>query len=492
MSHAAIAAVLRLEGVSAGERLAAFSLASFANREHRAWPGTPVAAARAGLAAASTSRPATHSPATGWLRSIARRRARALSGRLAAVRRGGPVVRPRGQPGSGGGGPSATAGHAGQRACCWPRWPPSLISTATWPNCLRRRSRRRRGWPTAPIAGPEPPCWTPASCCWPPPAAAARAPTTGRSPTQARSTPGRRVRSAAAGAWARDATAAREHAAAGVRRRGSARPLVEAATGERKGPGLSGDSAENPGQNRTVSRVKGPELSGVSTVNPGQNRTVCGETPPQTPPETPPPNARTGREPQNPRIRNNPPNPPEGGSANSSQSSGPHHPPGPTTPADRDRRPGRDPVTAPLQPRRSRRLATDPRRPGVRRRRIDVRDLARGSQLIASMTAGRCCSPAPRQPAGGSPAATPSCSSASEPLRPRRPAGHRSRTATPRRPHRRRRQDTRRQRTPPPPPGGRMTITTPTHTDVQTDTRVDRRVDDRKDTNPAPSQQRRL
>ena len=49
MSHAAIAAVLRLEDVSAGERLAAFSLASFANREHRAWPGTPVAAARAGL-----------------------------------------------------------------------------------------------------------------------------------------------------------------------------------------------------------------------------------------------------------------------------------------------------------------------------------------------------------------------------------------------------------------------------------------------------------
>jgi hypothetical protein len=49
LSHAAIAAVLRLEGVGAGERLAAFSLASFANREHRAWPGTRVAAARAGL-----------------------------------------------------------------------------------------------------------------------------------------------------------------------------------------------------------------------------------------------------------------------------------------------------------------------------------------------------------------------------------------------------------------------------------------------------------
>jgi GNAT superfamily N-acetyltransferase len=49
MSHAAFAGVLRLDGVSAGERLAAFALASFANREHRAWPSTPVAAARAGL-----------------------------------------------------------------------------------------------------------------------------------------------------------------------------------------------------------------------------------------------------------------------------------------------------------------------------------------------------------------------------------------------------------------------------------------------------------
>jgi len=49
MSHVAIAAALALEDVSAGERLAAFSLASFANREHRAFPGTRVAAARTGL-----------------------------------------------------------------------------------------------------------------------------------------------------------------------------------------------------------------------------------------------------------------------------------------------------------------------------------------------------------------------------------------------------------------------------------------------------------
>jgi hypothetical protein len=49
MSHVAIAAALALKDVSTGERLAAFSLASFANREHRAWPATRVAAVRAGL-----------------------------------------------------------------------------------------------------------------------------------------------------------------------------------------------------------------------------------------------------------------------------------------------------------------------------------------------------------------------------------------------------------------------------------------------------------
>jgi DNA-binding transcriptional ArsR family regulator len=49
MSHRAIAAALALEEVSGGERLTAFSLASFANSEQRAWPGTRLAAARAGL-----------------------------------------------------------------------------------------------------------------------------------------------------------------------------------------------------------------------------------------------------------------------------------------------------------------------------------------------------------------------------------------------------------------------------------------------------------
>ena len=49
VSHAAIAAVLAAEDWTPTERLAALSLASFANAQQIAWPGNRVAAARAGL-----------------------------------------------------------------------------------------------------------------------------------------------------------------------------------------------------------------------------------------------------------------------------------------------------------------------------------------------------------------------------------------------------------------------------------------------------------
>jgi DnaA N-terminal domain len=49
VSRTAIAAALALEDVSGGERLASFALASFANRDQLAWPGTEIGAARAGL-----------------------------------------------------------------------------------------------------------------------------------------------------------------------------------------------------------------------------------------------------------------------------------------------------------------------------------------------------------------------------------------------------------------------------------------------------------
>jgi hypothetical protein len=49
MSRAAVAAVLALQDLSGGERLVALALASYADRDNRAWPGAPAAAARAGL-----------------------------------------------------------------------------------------------------------------------------------------------------------------------------------------------------------------------------------------------------------------------------------------------------------------------------------------------------------------------------------------------------------------------------------------------------------
>ncbi|MHB8695744.1 MAG: hypothetical protein ACYDHH_31380 [Solirubrobacteraceae bacterium] len=49
MSRDAVAAVLARDDVACGDRLTAFSLASFAGREHRAWPGAAAAAQRAGL-----------------------------------------------------------------------------------------------------------------------------------------------------------------------------------------------------------------------------------------------------------------------------------------------------------------------------------------------------------------------------------------------------------------------------------------------------------
>lgn len=49
VSRGAIAAELALDGLSVGERLVALTLASYAGRDHRAWPGAPAAGARAGL-----------------------------------------------------------------------------------------------------------------------------------------------------------------------------------------------------------------------------------------------------------------------------------------------------------------------------------------------------------------------------------------------------------------------------------------------------------
>ena len=64
---------------------------------------------------------------------------------------------------------------------------------------------------------------------------------------------------------------------------------------------------------RTLSGANRPVGGGVSVQKGAADRTVSRETQPKTPPKTPPANARAGREPQNPRTTA-PPQPPKGAS----------------------------------------------------------------------------------------------------------------------------------------------------------------------------------
>ena len=315
MSHAAIAAVLRLEDVDAGERLAAFSLASFANREHRAWPGTQVAAARAGLS-----------------------RSQYLAARDGLARRGLVEID---EPGGGRGRSPVVSLLFAESGPWWDANVNPGLMEAVLSYSRTRGSARVLLATLAAVADQH---GAVAELCTDEiQAAAGMADSTYRRARSALLDSGELVLAAAGGGRARinhwaipDPRSINPEPVAAARPRPAprpgARPLLatarapqpasedqldlpvapnqtaadRAAARERKGPGLSGVSAQNPGQNRTVSAAKGPKLSGVSAPNPGQDRTVCGETPPLY--------VRAGREPQKTRIRKDPPNPPEGGS----------------------------------------------------------------------------------------------------------------------------------------------------------------------------------
>ena len=75
----------------------------------------------------------------------------------------------------------------------------------------------------------------------------------------------------------------------------------------------AGVSSRKGGSGGTLSHQNRPASAGVSVLKAGADRTLSRETPARTPAETPAPNARAGREPQNPRTLD-PPSPPEGGS----------------------------------------------------------------------------------------------------------------------------------------------------------------------------------
>ena len=74
-----------------------------------------------------------------------------------------------------------------------------------------------------------------------------------------------------------------------------------------------GVSHEKGVAGRTLWRDNRPVRAGVFVGKGAAGRTLSPETPPKTPPKTPPPNARAGTEPRNPRTK--PPNPQEGGDA---------------------------------------------------------------------------------------------------------------------------------------------------------------------------------
>ena len=312
MSHIAIAAALALEDVSAGERLAAFALASFANREHRAWPGTRVAALCAGLS-----------------------RSQYLAARDGLVRRD--LIAVDEARGGRGNSPVVTLTFASAGP-----WFDGEVNAPLFEALLSyspaRGSARLLLAALAALADEE--LAVTAVSTEELLAAAGMADSTYRRARAALLASGELALEMPGGGRARtnrwvlrDPRAADAQPAVASRTRvappGAARPLVaavhEATAAETdvllpppvldesaSGPGLTGVSTTNPAQDRTVSPGKGPGLTGVSSTNPAQSRTVSAETPPKTPPETPPPNARAGREPQNQGTV--PPNPPDGGS----------------------------------------------------------------------------------------------------------------------------------------------------------------------------------
>jgi hypothetical protein len=299
MSHTAIAAALALPAeVSAGERLAAFSLASFADRDGRARPGTPAAAARAGVA-----------------------RSAYLEARGRLVQRGLVMVA---AEATGRGRASTLALPFVSDGPWWEGEINAELFEAVLGYSSSRGSARLLIAALAALAdsdGVVTRVTTEGLC-----AAAGISDRTYRRVCGPLLAAGEVVVDASPGGrgrvnrWeVRDPRAAGSGvaaAAAGTRRRAvppaGARPLLATVVGSGGEPVLSA----KPCQDRTVSARKHPAMSGVSSANPGQDRTVLPETPARTPAETPAPNARAGREPQNPRT--SPPCPPVGGTGHDS------------------------------------------------------------------------------------------------------------------------------------------------------------------------------
>ena len=326
VSRQAIAAALAREDLAGGERLVAFSLASFAGRDGRAWPGASAAAARAGLS-----------------------RSRYLHDRDRLVRRGLLVVE---EVASGRGRASTVALSFAADGPWWEAEINAELFEAVLSRTRRRGPARLLLAAIAALADPDGVVRGMSSeelCI-----AAGVADRTYR--RARRELLESRELALVSGAGGRGNTnvwhvrASAETPVAGrvgsprrVMPGGGTRPLLapaaapadDVAAGDGAGPradpgelgsggvaggnrpGLTGVSAEKGGQDRMVSEQNCPVWSGVSGLKGGHDRTLfelpAVKTPAETPAETPAPNARAGREPQNPRTGEDPPTPLAGG-----------------------------------------------------------------------------------------------------------------------------------------------------------------------------------
>jgi hypothetical protein len=289
VSHASIAAVLARPDLSAGERLVAWSLASFANRDQRAWPGIPAATARAGLS-----------------------RSRYLELRDRLVRRGLLEIET----------PGVGRGHASTIKLLFAQsgpWQDGEVNVELLEAALGySRARGPARLLLAALAaladenGNVEGLTTDELCRVAGLANStyrrARAELLASGMVSVDGDTGGRGRTCR---WSvrRPADLGAEPVVGRTRRAApqpGARPLLAAATSG------AGARAENGPILSRVSAGKGPSVNGVSGMGPNLSG-VSASNPAKTPPETPPPNARAGREPRNPITREDPPTPLKGG-----------------------------------------------------------------------------------------------------------------------------------------------------------------------------------
>jgi hypothetical protein len=331
MSRQAIAAVLACTDLASGERLVALSLASFAGRENRAWPGAPAASARAGLSRSRYQQAREQLVTRGFLAVDERATGRGRASTVTLVfADAGPwwdgdinvelfeaVLSY-----SSARGPerllqATMAAVADQRGEVRDLSTDELCTAAGIADRTYRRAR------AALLATGQLELVSGAggrgnTNVW-----AVRDPRVDADPSAARSprrvAPPAGVRPLVASSTSlAAATLAQEPASTAAEKGGQDRTLTAG-----NSPILTGVSTRKGGHDRTVSPEKCPVLTGASGSTGGHDQTLFElaplksptQTPAKTPAETPAANARAGREPLNPGIREDPPNPPEGGSS---------------------------------------------------------------------------------------------------------------------------------------------------------------------------------